>query len=197
MVVALIISSVVLTIFVMFIILRMVAIIYDYHDQKRIAIDKYSTNMVDSDYMMQLFDLRDSGVVNGGNICIKADALVIEVRNDSSSTYVFPRKFTDYIKLKRYMDERERCIKHDRLNNIMLSLLETPQDAKSDYYENIAEDAAENIAEWIEADSRDRSPMQVVDSITDIIEILNQDIPERRYFLVARLLELQEQIRRK
>ena len=79
----------------------------------------------------------------------------------------------------------------------MLSLLETPQDAKSEYYDKVAEDAAENIAEWIEADSRDRSPMQVVNNITDIVEILNQDSPERRYFLVARLLDLQEQIKRK
>lgn len=195
--VALIIIFVVLTIFVMFVILRMVAIIYDYHDQKRIAIDKYGTNMVDSDYMMQLLDLRDSGVVNRNNIGIMSDALVIKVESDSSFIYVFPHKFTDYIKVNKYMKEREHSIKHDRLNNIMLSLLETPQDAKLEYYDKVAEDAAENIAEWIEADSRDRSPMQVVDSITDIIEILNQDSPERRYFLVARLLELQEQIKRK
>lgn len=195
--VALIIVSAVFTIFVMFVILRIVAIIYDYHDQKRIAIDKYGTNMVDSDYMMQLLDLRDSGVVNRNNIGIMPDALVIKVESDSSFTYVFPRKFTDYIKVNKHMKEREHRIKHDRLNNIMLSLLETPQDAKSEYYDKVAEDAAENIAEWIEADSRDRSPMQVVDNITDIIEILNQDIPERRYFLVSRLLELQEQIKRK
>ena len=195
--VALIIISVVFIIFVMFVILRIVSIIYDYHDQKRIATDKYCTNMVDSDYMMQLIDLRDSDVVGRGNIGIMSDALVIKVESDSSFTYVFPRKFTDYIKLKRYMKERERCIKRDRLNNIMLSLLETPQDAKSEYYDKVAEDAAENIAEWIGADSRDRSPMQVVDSITDIIEILNQDIPERRYFLVSRLLDLQERIKRK
>ena len=195
--VALIIVSAVFTIFVMFVILRIVAIIYDYHDQKRIAIDKYGTNMVDSDYMMQLLDLRDSGVVNRNNIGIMPDALVIKVESDSSFTYVFPCKFTDYIKVNKHMKEREHRIKHDRLNNIMLSLLETPQDAKSEYYDKVAEDAAENIAEWIEADSRDRSPMQVVDSITDIIEILNQDIPERRYFLVSRLLELQERIKRK
>lgn len=195
--VALIIISVVFIIFVMFVILRIVAIIYDYHDQKRIATDKYCTNMVDSDYMMQLLDLRDSGVVNRNNIGIMPDALVIKVESDSSFTYVFPRKFTDYIKVNKYMKEREHSIKHDRLNNIMLSLLETPQDAKSEYYDSVAEDAAENIAEWIEADSRDRSPMQVVDSITDIIEILNQDSPERRYFLVSRLLDLQEQIKRK
>lgn len=195
--VALIIISVVFIIFVMFVILRILAIIYDYHDQKRTATDKYCTNMVDSDYMMQLIDLRDSGVVDRGNIGIMPDVLVIKVESDSSFTYVFPRKFTDYIELKRYMKEREHRIKHDRLNNIMLSLLETPQDAKSEYYDRVAEDATENIARWIEADSRDRSPMQVVDSITDIIEILNQDIPERRYFLVSRLLELQEQIKRK
>lgn len=79
----------------------------------------------------------------------------------------------------------------------MLSLLETPQDAKSEYYDSVAEDAAENIARWVEADSRDRSPMQVVNNITNIIEILNQDNPERRYFLVSRLLDLQERIKRK
>jgi hypothetical protein len=170
---------------------------YDYRNQKRIAINKYSAIMVDKDYMMQLVDLRDSGVVGSGNIGILSDVLIIKVNDGSSSTYVFPRKFTDYIKVLKYMENRESRIKHDRLNNIMLSLLETPQDAKSEYYDKAAEDAAEDIAAWIEADSRDRSPMQVVDDITDIIEILNQDSPERRYFLVARLLELQEQIKRK
>lgn len=195
--VALIILSVVFILFALLIILCVWALIYDYRNQKRIAIDKYSAIMVDKDYMMQLIDLRDSGVVNRGNIGIMPDALVIKVESDTSFTYVFPRKFTDYIKIDKYMEERERSIKHDRLNNIMLSLLETPQDAKSEYYDKAAEDAAENIAEWIEADSRDRSPMQVVDNITDIIEILNQDDPERRYFLVSRLLDLQERIKRR
>lgn len=195
--VALIIISVVFIFCMLLILLSVVALIYDYRNQKRIAIDKYNAIMVDKDYMMQLVDLRDSGVVGSGNIGILSDVLVIKVESGSSSTYVFPRKFTDYIKMLKYMENRESCIKHDRLNNIMLSLLETPQDAKSEYYDKVAEDAAENISEWIEADSRDRSPMQVVDSITDIIEILNQDSPEQRYFLVARLLELQEQIKRK
>lgn len=182
---------------VLLILLIVVALIYDYHKQKRIAVDKYCAIMVDKDYMMQLVDLRDSGVVGSGNIGILSDVLVIKVESGSSSTYVFPRKFTDYIKVSKYMEGRESSLKHDRLNNIMLSLLETPQDAKSEYYDSVAEDAAENIARWVEADSRDRSPMQVVNSITDIIEILNQDIPERRYFLVSRLLDLQERIKHK
>lgn len=195
--VALIILSIVFILFALLIILCVWALIYDYRNQKRIAINKYSAIMVDKDYMMQLVDLRDSGVVGSGNIGILSDVLIIKVNDDSSSTYVFPRKFTDYIKMLKYMENRESRIKHDRLNNIMLSLLETPQDAKSEYYDSVAEDAAENIARWVKADSRDRSPMQVVNSITDIIEILNQDIPERRYFLVSRLLELQERIKRR